>query len=94
MMAKLTIRNDNQVVEVESGMSMLDMSEDHETEISFGCRDGACGACLIKVIDGGGNLSNMEDEEKDFLESIDAAPNSRLACQCRVNGDVTIETKD
>lgn len=93
-MPKVTITTDDMTIEVKEGYQLIDMCEDHDTSILFGCRDGACGACMVKVLDGAENLSKMEDDEKDFLETMAAEDNERLACQCKVTGDVTLEVSD
>ena len=36
----------------------------------------------------------MEDQEKETLDAMGAEPGQRLACQCRVHGDVEIEKVD
>ena len=87
-MPKVEITTDEKTIEVVDNYAMIDMCEDHDTSILFGCRDGACGACMIKVIDGAENLTPMQDDEKDFLETMAAEPDERLACQCRVFGDI------
>lgn len=93
-MPKVTIKTDNKTIDVVDNYAMIDMCEDHDTSILFGCRDGACGACMIRVISGSENLTPMQQDERDFLETMAAEPNERLACQCRVKGDVTIEVSD
>ena len=71
------------------------MCEDHDTSILFGCRDGACGACMVKILSGAEHLSPMKDDERDFLETMGAAANERLACQCKISGgDVTLEVSE
>lgn len=93
-MPKVTITTDKKTIEVPSNYPLIDMSEQHDTSILFGCRDGACGACMIKVIEHPQNLSPMLDHERDFLETMSAEPNERLACQCKVLGDVTIQVSE
>lgn len=93
-MPKVTITTDKKTIEVPVGYKMIDMCEDHDTSILFGCRDGACGACMIKVLEGAENLSPMQDDERDFLETMAAEPHERLACQCVVKGDVKIEVSE
>lgn len=93
-MPKVEITTDNKTIDVRDGYPLIDMCDEHETSILFGCRDGACGACMIRVIDGAENLSTMEDHERDFLETMAAEADERLACQCRVSGDVKIEVSD
>tara|TARA_B100000315_G_C14446659_1_gene527128 strand:+ start:131 stop:409 length:279 start_codon:yes stop_codon:yes gene_type:complete len=89
-MPKVQITTDDKTIEVPTDYRMIDMCEDHDTSILFGCRDGACGACMIRVKKGAENLSKMEDDERDFLETMAAEDDERLACQCKVKGDVVI----
>ena len=49
---------------------------------------------MIKVIDGAKNLTSMGEDEKDFLATMAAEPEERLACQCKVLGDVKIEVSE
>ena len=93
-MPKVTITTDDLTIDVADNYPMIDMCEDHETSILFGCRDGACGACMIRVKEGKNNLRKMEDDERDFLETMAAEEDERLACQCRVLGDVVVEVSE
>jgi ferredoxin len=93
-MPKVTITTDNKTIDVADGYAMIDMCEDHDTSILFGCRDGACGACMIRIKQGAEHISPMKDDERDFLETMAAAPDERLACQCKVFGDITIEVSE
>lgn len=93
-MPKVEVTTDNLKIDVKEGYAMIDMCEDHDTSILFGCRDGACGACMIKVIEGADKLSPMQDDERDFLETMAAEPDERLACQCKVYGDVVVEVSE
>jgi ferredoxin len=49
---------------------------------------------MVRVLEGAENLSPMKDDEKDFLETMAAEANERLACQCKVFGDVTLEVSE
>lgn len=93
-MPKVTIVTDDKTIDVPEGYALIDMCEDYETSILFGCRDGACGACMVRVLEGAENLSPMQDDERDFLETMAAEPNERLACQCKVRGDVKLEVSE
>jgi ferredoxin len=93
-MPKVTITTDNKTFDVADNYALIDMCEQFDTSILFGCRDGACGACMVRVISGAENLSPMKDDERDFLETMAAEPNERLACQCRVKGDVVLEVSE
>ena len=93
-MPKVNITTDDLSIDVDEGFALIDMCEDHDTSILFGCRDGACGACMVEVIEGQENLSKMGDDEKDFLETMAAEPSERLACQCKVYGDVKLKVSE
>ena len=93
-MPKVHITTDDLTLDVKEGYALIDMCEDHDTSILFGCRDGACGACMIRIIDGKKNVSPMKEDEKDFLETMAAEDDERLACQCKVYGDVKVEVSE
>lgn len=93
-MPKLTIKTDKKTLDVPQNAAIIDICENDETSILFGCRDGACGACLIRVLENPTHLSPMDEQERDFLETMAARPDERLACQCKVLGDVTVEVAD
>ena len=58
-MPTLTVKTDKKTIEVEKNASIIDVCETQETSILFGCRDGACGACMIRVIENPQHLSAM-----------------------------------
>ena len=95
-MPKITITTDNKTIEVPDNYNLIDMCEEHDTSILFGCRDGACGACMIKVKEGKEHLEKIKDDERDFLETMAAEDDERLACQCKIigKGDVVIEVSE
>lgn len=93
-MPALKIATDNKTINVPEGALIIDICETEETSILFGCRDGACGACMIRVLENPQNLSKMEEHERDFLETMAAREDERLACQCKVLGDVTVEVAE
>ena len=52
----------------------------------------ACTTCHVIVTAGESNLSPLEDDEADRLDTAwDLTPRSRLACQAIVRGDVECE---
>lgn len=93
-MHKVKITTDDLEIEVPDNYPLIDMCEEYDTSILFGCRDGACGACMVRVRQGADNLSKMQDDERDFLETMAAEEDERLACQCRVKGDVVLEVSE
>jgi ferredoxin len=77
-------------VEVPVGSTFLDIVEACGADVTFGCRTGTCGTCRIRVDSGADHLSPVGAEEREFLCSLEAAPQERLGCQVRVRGDVKI----
>lgn len=64
-----------------------------QDSVPFGCKVGACGACVVEVVAGLANLGLRGHDEQIFLETLGYVGEAfRLACQCRLNGEVTIRT--
>jgi len=56
---------------------------------------GACGRCIVTVLSGNGALSRPESRERRVLVRLEAPPDQRLSCQCRLadpSADVEITT--
>jgi 2Fe-2S ferredoxin len=72
--------------------SLLDIALTHGVHIEHACGGGGiCSTCHIIVDQGMENLSEADDDELDAVElAPDNAPESRLACQAVVSGDVTV----
>ena len=73
-----------------SGLSALIAQK---SSIEFDCLKADCGICIIKIVHGSENLNDLPVAERDFLTAMKADPDERLACQCRVNGDVTLKVE-
>lgn len=85
-MPKLKSSKTGKEIEVEEGQYIRKAAE--ELGVSFACNIGMCGACIINIVEGEENLSDLTQEEKD----MDMDKKKRLACQCRMGkGDVTID---
>jgi 2Fe-2S ferredoxin len=72
--------------------SLLDIALTHGVQIEHACGGvGVCATCHVIVTQGAENLSPPEDEELDRVDyAPGATPQSRLACQAVVQGDVTV----
>lgn len=75
---------------LRKGLGFQALSAKEETEIEYDCRKADCGICIMRVLSGSENLSPATGEEADFLRAMHADPNERLACQCRILGDVEV----
>lgn len=84
-MVKLILNGEE--IEVEGGAPLKEPCE--EAGVPFACTEGICGTCVIEVKEGMENLSEMTQEELDFLGETE---NERLACQCKIKqGTVKID---
>lgn len=88
--AKLTFKDINTTVTVPLGVRVIEISEKVSSGIVYGCREGDCGTCLMKVEDGWENLSTVSVIEDKILRENAAGKHHRLACQAQVLGDVTV----
>lgn len=92
-MHKLVLMPHDIVVFLPNGCQLTELEFElrGRPSIRFGCKAGACGACVIEVLQGGANLSEKSADENSFLLRLGHVGDEfRLACQCRLNGEVTI----
>ena len=93
-MYKVRFNAEDQELIVDENETFLTIYEKFDSPLMFGCMEGMCGTCKIRVLENYENLSPMKAPEKEFLDSIDALQNERLACQCEILGDVSIDIAD
>ena len=91
-MPKVTFQQTGTVIELENNSPLIDIEDQKNNELPFGCRNAACGTCAIDVIYGMENLTPKNEEEIDLLNILDIdGEKRRLACQCILHGDITID---
>ena len=73
--------------------SLLDIAIAHGIELEHNCGGScACTTCHVVVREGEANLSEMQDDEEDRLDTAEGLTiHSRLGCQAVVRGDVVVE---
>jgi ferredoxin, 2Fe-2S len=73
--------------------SLLDIALAHDIHLEHNCGGScACTTCHVVVKKGEENLSEMEDDEEDRLDTATGLTiHSRLGCQAVVRGDVVVE---
>ena len=106
-MPKVTFINEKMEIEVPAGSNLREEARKAGINIYPGsskylnCHGfGMCGTCKVLVKKGMENLSpkstvekiNMSMHPLTMLAMIGHEDEMRLACQCKVNGDCTIET--
>lgn len=83
IMPKIINKKTGQEIEVAEGENIKDACE--KLGVPFGCQNGMCGTCMIKIESGEDNLSELTEEEEILERDI----KNRLACQCKLKkGDV------
>ena len=55
--ANVTFNDIDVTVSVPAGTRVIEVSEKVGSGITYGCREGDCGTCIMKVTDGWENLS-------------------------------------
>ena len=77
---------DGRQCEVKKGEKIIKPCE--SMDLLFGCKEGLCEVCKIKVISGSEHLNDITDNEKEM--GVEAP--FRLACQCVIlsDGEISI----
>ncbi|HOW36197.1 MAG TPA: 2Fe-2S iron-sulfur cluster-binding protein [Candidatus Omnitrophota bacterium] len=75
-MARLIVGNETH--EITDGIPIAETCA--KAGVPFNCNTGVCGSCLIKIVKGAENLSDLTPEEKTL--GLDRY--NRLACQCAI----------
>ncbi len=89
--AKITINDDN-VIEVESGSSLLNTLAVNGVHLPSACGGkGSCGQCKCQVLEGGGEIL---DSEKGHFSRKEQQNHWRLGCQTKVKGDMKIKVPE
>ena len=88
-MIKVQLLADNpDSVEVQPDVALLEIITDGRLAIPLGCVAAKCGVCLVEEIDG--TLAPPSKLESAALEGFGCQSGQRLACQARVDKDVTL----
>ena len=93
-MPKITFADNDSSIEVEAGSSLHDACEAAGAPIPFSCTVGACGTCVCTVEVGAENVNPIDDDEESTVSMTTDQEGVRLACQLRVNGDITVRATD
>jgi NAD(P)H-flavin reductase/ferredoxin len=76
-------------VTVEAASNLLDALLSAGIAVPNSCRAGSCHACLIRCLNG-----EPLDAQPDALSVAQRTQGWRLACQCQVQGDLTVQLFD
>nr|HEX4316178.1 2Fe-2S iron-sulfur cluster-binding protein [Kofleriaceae bacterium] len=80
------------VADVADGTSIFDAGARVSAGIDTACvGKGTCGLCRVRIVTGAEHLPPITDEERKHLGNVYHITKVRLACRCKVAGDVTVE---
>ena len=91
-MPKVHFKNLDKTVEALEGQSILDAALDNDILLTHDCGGNCtCSTCHVVILEGMEHLSPKDESEQDQLEMAEGlTPTSRLSCQARIFGDVTL----
>ncbi len=84
--AQVTFEDVGVSVTVPAGTRLIEVSEKVGAGITYSCREGECGSCMMRVVAGVENLAAPSILEDKVLKENMAGRNNRLACQAQVLG--------
>lgn len=88
--ARLTFEDIGVTVNVPAGVRVIEISEKVGSGIVYGCREGDCGTCIMKVTGGWNNLTEPSVLEDKVLRENMAGSHHRLACQAQILGNCRV----
>lgn len=84
--------NDKTTLSVNQGQSLLATLGDNGVHLPSACGGkGSCGQCKVQVLEGGGEIL---DVEKPHFSRKQINDHWRLGCQCKVKGDLKIKVPE
>jgi ferredoxin len=89
--ANVTFEDIGITITVPAGTRLIEVSEQVGAGITYSCREGECGTCMMKIISGMENLAERSVLENKVLQENLAGRNDRLACQAQVlRGEIVV----
>lgn len=79
-------------VKAVEGESILDIALENNIDLHHNCGGVcACSTCHVYILEGEENLPEITDKEEDFVDrAINPRLESRLGCQCLIQGNVSV----
>ncbi|MCE6998312.1 (2Fe-2S)-binding protein [Saccharothrix sp. S26] len=90
----ITVTIAGEPFDVPAGTTLQQLDDRHRTALVFGCRAAQCGACVVRILSGAAHLSPPEEDELVVLDVLGVGGDHRLACQCTVFGDISLEVAE
>jgi ferredoxin len=90
--AKVTFEKLGVTLNVPAGTRLIEVSEQIGAGITYGCREGECCTCMVKIVSGMEHMSERSVLEDKVLQENMAGRDQRLACQAQVlGGDIVVK---
>jgi len=86
-MATIVFEDDGIEEDFPAGKLLQYAIEESGADIIFGCREGGCATCIVRIIEGAEHLSPPTDAEHSTLEEAELDSGLRLSCQVTIIGD-------
>jgi len=85
-----------QTVKAAAGDSILEVALENEIDLHHNCGGVcACSTCHVYIESGMEFLPEITDKEEDFVDrAINPRIESRLACQCLIQGNIIVRIPD
>jgi 2Fe-2S ferredoxin len=89
---KINFKNASMVCEAADGETVLEVAVNNGVPMQHACGGFcACTTCHFYIEEGAENIYPIEDDEKETLSRADdLKPLSRLGCQAKIKGDLTV----
>ncbi len=88
MAFNITIKPSNHTFTMEAGETILDAGLNHGYVLPYGCRNGVCGACKGRILQGSADLGKYQEY---VLSEADIASGMALFCCARPKSDLVVE---
>jgi ferredoxin len=90
--AKVTFEKLGGTLNVPAGTRLIEVTEQIGAGITYGCREGECCTCMVKIVSGMEHMSERSVLEDKVLQENMAGRDQRLACQAQVlGGDIVVK---
>jgi CDP-4-dehydro-6-deoxyglucose reductase len=88
--SKVTIKPSGLEFEVQDGEAVLAAALRQNIILPYGCKNGACGSCKGKILEGAVDYGVYQ---KKVLTDDEKAQGKALFCQAKPQGDLVIEAR-
>lgn len=88
----VTLQPSGHTFAVDDNQVLLDAALEQGVVLPYGCRNGACGSCLVRVVTG--TVEYPSGELPDSLNQIDTEGGYAVLCKAIAQSDLVVEAKE